>query len=53
MLYPDKNIKTEVKKNRLNADLFNTKKYVGNLEKAFLLAHENKKNKNIIENIYL
>ena len=46
-------IKTEVKKNRLNTDLFNTEKYVRNLEKAFLLAHENKKNKNIIENIYL
>ena len=46
-------IKKEVKKNRLSTDLFNTEKYVRNLEKAFLLAHENKKNKNIIENIYL
>ena len=46
-------IKKEVKKNRLSTDLFNTEKYVCNLEKAFLLAHENKKNKNIIENIYL
>jgi len=46
-------LKKQVMHNKIHSNLFDTKKYVMQLEKAFLLAYDNKKNKNIVENIYL
>lgn len=44
-------IKKNVKEEILNCDLFNSKKFVSNLEKAFVVMWENYTTDNVIENI--
>ena len=46
-------IKTKVSQNKFSSKLFNTKKYVMNLERGFKLAHDLQTKKNIIKTIYI